>query len=112
MFIIKTKNMNLNPNESYTERKAVHELCDYSLDLVCSFDSKEKHSFYSGDYCIKKFRSELKELGTKVVNYGQKEATPLTSDDVAPYQSQKVCYICKRAFCYDKKQEDLNYKKK
>ena len=31
--------------------------------------------------------------------------TPLTADDVSLCQSQKVCYICKRAFCYDKKQE-------
>ena len=30
---------------------------------------------------------------------------PLTSDDVTLYQSQKVCYICKRTFCYDKIQE-------
>ena len=33
--------------------------------------------------------------------------TPLTSGDVALYQSQKVCYICKRAVCYDKKQENI-----
>ena len=41
-----------NQNESYTERKAIHEPCGYSLDLVCSFDSKEdKHSFYRGNDC-------------------------------------------------------------
>ena len=95
-----------NPNKSYTERKAIHEPCGYSLDLVCSFDSKEdKRSFYRGNDCIKKFCSELKVLGTKVVNYEQKEMTPLTSDDVALYQSQKQCCICGKAFCYDKKQE-------
>ena len=75
----------------------------YSLDLVCSFDSKEdKHSFYRRNDCIKKFCIELKELGTKVVNYEQKEMTPLTTDDVFLYESQKVCYICKIKFCYDK----------
>ena len=31
--------------------------------------------------------------------------TPLTSDDVDLYQSQKQRYICGKAFCYDKKQE-------
>ena len=31
--------------------------------------------------------------------------TPLTSDNVAVYPSQKQCYICGKAFCYDKKQE-------
>ena len=39
--------------------------------------------------------------------------TPLTSDDVAVYKSQKLCYICKRGFSYDKiKKRDLNYTKK
>ena len=95
-----------NPYESYTERKAIHEPCGHSLGLACSFDSKgDKRSFYRGKDCIKKFCSELKELRTKVVNYEQKEMTPLTSDNVALYQTQKGCYICKRTFCYDKKQE-------
>ena len=112
--LLKQQSCQNNPNESYTERKAIHEPCGYSLDLVCSFDSKEdKHSFYRGNDCIKKFCSELKELGTKVVNYEQKEMTPLTSDDVALYQSQKVCYICKRAFFMIKNwKRDLNYTKK
>ena len=74
MFILKQQSCQNNPNESYTERKAIHEPCGYSLDLVCSFDSKEdEHSFYRGQDCIKKFCSELKELGTKVVNYEQKK---------------------------------------
>ena len=38
-----------NPNKSYTERKAIHEPCGYSLNLVCSFD----YSFYRGnDECL------------------------------------------------------------
>ena len=28
-------------NESYTERKAMHEPCGYALSLVCSFDKKQ-----------------------------------------------------------------------
>ena len=72
--LLKQKSCQNNPNESYTERKAIHEPFGYSLDLVCSFDSKEdKNSFYRGDDCIKKFCSKLKELGTKVVNYGKKK---------------------------------------
>ena len=31
--------------------------------------------------------------------------TPLTADDVFLYESQKVCYLRKRGFCYDKKQK-------
>ena len=71
--LLKQKSCQNNPNESYTERKAIHEPFGYSVDLVCSFDSKEdKNSFYRGDDCIKKFCSELKELVTKLVNYEQK----------------------------------------
>ena len=102
-----------NPNKSYTEQKAIYEPCGYSLDLVCSFDSEEdKHSFYRGNDCIKKFCSELKDLGTKAVNYEQREMTPLTADENKYYEEQKKCYICGKAFCYDKiKKRDLNYTK-
>ena len=91
--LLKQQSCQNNPNKSYTEQKAIHEPCGYSLDLVFSFDSKEdKHSFYRGKDCIKKFCSELKELGTKVVNYEQKEITPLTDDENRYYEEQK-CYI-------------------
>ena len=100
--LLKQQSFKNNINESYTEWKAIHEPCGYSFDLVFSFDSKEsKHSFYRGKDCIKRFCSELKELGTKVVNYEQKEMTQLTSDDVALYQSH--WYICGKAFYYEKK---------
>ena len=49
-----------NLNKSYTEQKAINEPSGYSLDLVSSFDLKEKkHSFYRGKNCIKKFCKEL-----------------------------------------------------
>ena len=97
--LLKQQSFKNNINESYTEWKAIHEPCGYSFDLVFSFDSKEgKHSFYRGKDCIKRFCSKLKEF-----NYEQKEMTPLTSDDIALYQSH--WYICGKAFCYDKKQE-------
>ena len=64
--LIKKQLCQNNPNESYTDRKAMHEPCGYSLDLVSSFDSKQnKHSFYRGNDYIKRFCSDLKELGTK-----------------------------------------------
>ena len=40
--LIKKQLCQNNPNESYTERKAIHELCGCSLGLVSSFDSKKK----------------------------------------------------------------------
>ena len=104
--LLKQQSCQNNPNESYTERKAIHEPCGYSLDLVCSFDSKEdKHHFYRGNDCNKKFCSELKQLETNVVNYEQKEMTPLADDANRYYEEQKECYICRKVFCYNKKQK-------
>ena len=66
MFITKKKSCQHNPNETYTERKAIHKPCGYALNLVFSFDSKQnKRNFYRGKDCIKRFCSNLKELGNK-----------------------------------------------
>ena len=43
--LIKQQSCQNNLNESYTERKAMHEPCGYSLDLVSSFDSKQNKQF-------------------------------------------------------------------
>ena len=111
--LLKQQSFQINPNKSYTERNAVHEPSGYFLDLVYSFDSKEeKRSFYRGNNYIKKFCSELKELGTKVV-YEQKEMTPFTTDDVFLYESQKVFIYAKEGFVMIKRiKRDLNYTKK
>ena len=92
-----------NPNESYLERKAIYEPCGYSLSLVSLFDSKQnKRSFYRGKDCIKRFCSDLKELGTKIINYEQKEMIPLTDKENKFYEEKEKCYICQKKFCYDK----------
>ena len=50
---LKQQSCQNNPDESYAKRKAIHEACGCSLDLICSFDLKEdKHSFYRGNDCI------------------------------------------------------------
>ena len=47
----------------------MHEPSGYALTLNSSFDSKEiKHNFYRGKDCIKRFCSDLKEFGTKLIN--------------------------------------------
>ena len=90
-----------NPNESYTERKALHEPCGYSLDLVSSFDSKQKkHNFYRGKDCIKKFCRDLKELGTKIINYEEKDMIPSTDSENTFYEEQKEFHICQKDHCH------------
>ena len=39
--------------------------------------------------------------------------TPLADDENKYYEEQKECYVCQKAFCYNKnKKRDLNYTKK
>ena len=65
----------------------MHEPSGYALSLISSFDSKEnKHNFYSGRDCIKRFCSDLKELGTKIINYEEKEMRPLTDNENRSYE--------------------------
>ena len=105
--LVKQQSCQNNPDKSYTERKAIHEPCGYSSDLISSFDIKEnKHSFYRGKDCIKKFCKELRELATKIINYPKKDMDPLTDKEKKYYDKSKRCYICGRRFCYDKKQKE------
>ena len=105
--LIKQQSCQNNLNESYTERKAMHEPCGYSLDLGSSFDSKQnKHSFCRGKDCIKKFCSDLKELRTKIVNYKEKDMIPLTDSENKFYKEQEKCHICQKEFFYDKNEKN------
>ena len=104
--LIKEQSCQNNPNESYTERKAKHVPSGYSLSLICSFDSKEnKHNFYRGRDCIEKFCKNLKELGTEIINYEEKDIIPLTDKKSKFYEEQKECHICHKEFCYDKNEK-------
>ena len=38
-----------------------------------------------------------------MVNYEQKEMTPLTDDENKYYEEKKKCYICQKEFCCNKK---------
>ena len=89
--LIKQQSCQNNPNE----RKAMHEPSGYVLDLICSFDLKlNKHNFYRGKDCSKKFCSDLKQFGTKIVNYEQKEMTDLAIDYVFLYESHILYMLC------------------
>ena len=39
--LVKQQSSQINPNDPYTEKKAMHGPCGYSLDLVSSYDSKQ-----------------------------------------------------------------------
>ena len=59
-----------NPNESSTAEINKHSPWGYSLFTHCSFDkSKNKLNHYRGKDCMKKFCKDLREHGTKMINY-------------------------------------------
>ena len=108
--LLKQQSCQNNPNNSYTEREAINEPCGYSLDLVSSFDSREnKHSFYRGKDCIKKFGKELKTICIKIVNYEQKEMIPLTDKEKEYYEEQEKRHICQERF-YNNRKEKKTHK--
>ena len=92
----------------------MHEPCGYTLRFISSFDSKEnKHNFYRGKDCMKRFCSDLKEFGTKIINYEEKDIIPLTDNENRSYEKQEKCHIFQKEFFYDKnKKRNLNYTKK
>ena len=65
---------------------------------------KTRH-FYERKDCIKKFCKDLKVIGTEIINFEEKEMIPLTNKEMKSHEKQKVCYICKKEFCYDKNNE-------
>ena len=69
--------------------------------------------FYWGKDCIENFWKKLKELGTEIINYREKEMIPLTDGENKSYEKQKVCHICKKEFCTNENEENefRQYKK-
>ena len=108
--LIKTQSSQNNPEESYTERSAIHEACDYLIDLVTSYDpNKNKHIFDRGKYCTKNLCKDLREQAMEIINFEEKEMTPLTDDEIRYYENRKYCHICRGKRCNDI--EDKKYKK-
>ena len=108
--LLKQKSCQNNVNKSYIERKAIHEPCGYTINLVSSFDSEQNaQSFYRGKDCIKRFCCKIKESGTKVVNYEKKDMIPLTDNENNYYKDQERCYIYNKRFCYNEN-EKSNFK--
>ena len=68
-----TTNNNNNLEESYTEKKAKHELSGWAMFTRCSFDEKEnKLNYYRGKDCIEKLCKKLKERAMKIISYEKK----------------------------------------
>ena len=97
-----------NPKNCYTEKKVKHKPSGYAWCSICLFgETKNKRYFYSGKDCIEKFCKDLKELGTEIINFEEKEMIPLTNKEIKSYEKQKVCHICKEKFYNDKNKKKV-----
>ena len=97
MSIKKTQYCQNNPKNSDTEKKAKQKPSGYAWCSICLFDdTKTKCYFYTGKDCIEKFCNDLKELGTKMINFKKKELIPLINKEIKSYEKQSICYICEK----------------
>ena len=103
-----------NLENSYTEKKVKHKPSGHAWYSICSFiEATSRRYFYRRKDCIEKFCKDLKELGTEIINFEEKEMIPLTNKEIKSYEKQKVCYICEKKFCDDKNKKseyDLYHK--
>ena len=101
--LIKQQSSQNNPERSYTERKAIHEACGYSINLVRSYKhNKNIHNFCRGEDCVQKLCEDLKDQAMELINFKEKEMIPLTDVEKWRCEMQNYCHVCKRKFCYDK----------
>ena len=58
--------------------------------------------FIGEKICIETFCRDLKEVGTEIINFEEKQMIPLTNKEIKSCEKQKVCHICEEKFCSDK----------
>ena len=68
---------------------------------------KNRRYFYRGKDCIEKFCKDLKEVGTEIINFEEKEMIPLTNKEINSHEKQKLYHICKEIFCNDKNKKKV-----
>ena len=58
--------------------------------------------------CIEKLCKKLKKRAMKIINYEEKEMTPLAYGENKSFKEQEACHICEEKFFID--EDDENYK--
>ena len=101
--LVKMDSCENSDTNSYIENKSLHAPSGYSLITCYSFDkSLYEQKYYRGEDCMQKFSQDLKEIFIKLINYEQKSMIPLTDQEKEAYDKEKVCFLCKGKYCYDK----------
>ena len=110
MFIKKIDTCHNNPDLSSTTKVNQHIPSGYSIYTSCSFDkSNNKLSYYREEDCMKRFCKDLKDHGTKIIDFKKKIITPLTKEEEDNYNKENICYICKKEFNNDKVRDHCHF---
>ena len=63
-----------NPENSSTRKIGEHIPCGYSISTIWAFNNIEnKHTLYSGEDCMKKFSSSLREHAKNIIHFEKKK---------------------------------------
>ena len=101
--LVKIDSCENSDTNSYIENKLLHVPSGYSIITCYSFHkSLNEQKYYRRADCMQKFSPDLKEIFIKLINYEQKPMIPLTDQEKEAYDKEKVCFLCKGEFCYDK----------
>ena len=106
--LLKINSCQNNLEDSYTERKAMHEPSGCTLFTNCSFDkTKNKLNYYRGIDYIEVLCKKLKEHALEIINYEKKkQMIRLSEEENKTYEEQDVRHICKKKFCLDENKEN------
>ena len=86
----KIRTFHNNPKKSSTTKINKYTTSGYSFFTHCSFDTtKNMFDYYRGINFMKNFCLELREQGTKIINYEKKEMIPLTKEGEKIHRAQK-----------------------
>ena len=98
-------------NNTYTERKAMHEPSGWTILTNCLFDkAKSKLDYCRGIDCIKVLCEKFKDRALRIINYEKKEMIPSSEEENKSYEEQDICHICRKKFnsdIKDKKHQKL-----
>ena len=108
--LIRKVNGCANNLEKYsTTEIGVHIPPGYAMLKIWRFDHIEnKHTFYCGKDCMKKFCTSLKEHTKNIIDF--EKIVRLTKEESKSHQDSKVCYICGKRIL-KKFANDKNYRK-
>ena len=58
---------------------------------------------------MKRFRKDLKDHATKIIDFKKKAMIPLTKEENDNYNKENTCYICKKDFNNDKVRDHCHF---